>query len=130
VADRLVAKPGTKEYGIPTAKAAWWVTTSSAGAVSRSVFWPVPNVDSKLVAFQRHEALGSEALRKRTFALIDAAFAQRRKMLRSALGSWFESAQISGDGAGGSALAQAALTKAGLPLDCACPAGNGNRVLA
>ena len=91
VADRLAAKPGTKEYGIPSVKAAWWADLSGAGSISRSVFWPVPGVDSKLVSFTRHQPLGDEALRKSVFTLIDAACAQRRKMLRSALSSIYGS---------------------------------------
>ncbi|CAB5121937.1 MAG: 16S rRNA (adenine(1518)-N(6)/adenine(1519)-N(6))-dimethyltransferase RsmA [Actinobacteria bacterium] len=85
VADRLAGRPGTKEYGIPSVKAAWWAEVKGAGSISRSVFWPAPNVDSKLVSFTRRNTPGDEALRKKTFAIIDAAFAQRRKMLRSAL---------------------------------------------
>ena len=85
VADRLAGRPGTKEYGIPSVKAAWWAEVKGAGSISRSVFWPAPNVDSKLVSFTRRSTPGDEALRKKTFAIIDAAFAQRRKMLRSAL---------------------------------------------
>jgi len=91
VADRLAAKPGTKEYGIPSVKAAWWADLHGAGSVSRSIFWPVPGVDSKLVSFTRHQPLGDEALRLKVFTLIDAAFAQRRKMLRSALSSIYGS---------------------------------------
>ena len=91
VADRLAAKPGTKEYGIPSVKAAWWADLHGAGSVSRSIFWPVPGVDSKLVSFTRHQPLGDEALRLKVFSLIDAAFAQRRKMLRSALSSIYGS---------------------------------------
>ncbi len=85
VADRLVAKPNSKTYGSPSVKAAWWADLTSAGTVSRSIFWPVPNVDSSLVRFVRHESAGDEALRKSTFKIIDAAFAQRRKMMRAAL---------------------------------------------
>lgn len=85
VADRLAGRPGTKEYGIPSVKAAWWADVKGAGSISRSVFWPAPNVDSKLVSFTRRSTPGDEVLRKKTFAIIDAAFAQRRKMLRSAL---------------------------------------------
>ena len=91
VADRLAAKPGTKEYGIPSVKAAWWADLHGAGSISRSVFWPIPGVDSKLVSFTRHQPLGDEALRLKVFSLIDAAFAQRRKMLRSALSSIYGS---------------------------------------
>jgi 16S rRNA (adenine1518-N6/adenine1519-N6)-dimethyltransferase len=91
VADRLAANPGTKEYGIPSVKAAWWADLHGAGSISRSVFWPIPGVDSKLVSFTRHQPLGDEALRLRVFTLIDAAFAQRRKMLRSALSSIYGS---------------------------------------
>lgn len=94
VADRLVAKPGTKNYGIPSVKAAWWADMSHAGSVSRSVFWPAPNVDSKLVAFMRHEPLGDEQLRLQVFAAIDSAFSQRRKMLRSALKGWLGSSEV------------------------------------
>ena len=91
VADRLAAKPGTKEYGIPSVKAAWWADLQGAGSISRSVFWPIPGVDSKLVSFTRHQPLGDESLRLKVFTLIDAAFAQRRKMLRSALSSIYGS---------------------------------------
>lgn len=91
VADRLAGSPGTKEYGIPSLKAAWWAEVKAAGSVSRSVFWPAPNVDSKLVSFTRRETPGDERLRKKTFAIIDSAFAQRRKMLRSALSSLYGS---------------------------------------
>ena len=91
VADRLAAKPGTKEYGIPSVKAAWWADLNGAGSISRSIFWPVPGVDSKLVSFTRHQPMGDEALRIKVFTLIDAAFAQRRKMLRSALSSIYGS---------------------------------------
>jgi 16S rRNA (adenine1518-N6/adenine1519-N6)-dimethyltransferase len=91
VADRLAAKPGTKEYGIPSVKAAWWADLQGAGSISRSVFWPIPGVDSKLVSFTRHQPLGDEALRKKVFTLVDAAFAQRRQMLRSALSSIYGS---------------------------------------
>ena len=104
VADRLSAKPGSKEYGIPSVKAAWWADLQGAGSVSRSIFWPVPGVDSKLVAFTRHQPLGDEELRKKVFAIIDAAFAQRRKMLRSALSSIY----------GSSAAAEKILSDAGI----------------
>ena len=91
VADRLAAKPGTKDYGIPSVKAAWWADVKGAGSVSRSVFWPAPNVDSKLVSFTRRQTPGDEELRRKVFTIIDAAFAQRRKMLRSALSSLYGS---------------------------------------
>jgi 16S rRNA (adenine1518-N6/adenine1519-N6)-dimethyltransferase len=104
VADRLAAKPNSKEYGIPSVKAAWWADVTGAGSVSRSIFWPQPNVDSKLVAFVRRETPGDEELRKQVFTIIDLAFAQRRKMLRSALSSLY----------GGSAAAEAHLIAAGI----------------
>jgi 16S rRNA (adenine1518-N6/adenine1519-N6)-dimethyltransferase len=91
VADRLAAKPGTKDYGIPSVKAAWWAEVKGAGSVSRSVFWPAPNVDSKLVSFTRRQTPGDEELRRKVFTIIDAAFAQRRKMLRSALSGLYGS---------------------------------------
>lgn len=86
VGHRLAAEPGSKVYGGPSAKAAWYGSWRIAGTVSRQVFWPVPNVDSVLVGFERDaEEPGDEALRRRTFEIIDAAFGQRRKMLRQAL---------------------------------------------
>ena len=85
VADRLAAKPGNKDYGVPSLKAAWWADLELAGNISRNIFWPVPNVDSKLVYFKRHEPLGDEGIRKTVFSLIDAAFSQRRKMIRSSM---------------------------------------------
>lgn len=91
VADRLAAKPGTKDYGIPSVKAAWWADVKGAGSVSRSVFWPAPNVDSKLVGFTRRPTPGDEELRRKVFTIIDTAFAQRRKMLRSALSGLYGS---------------------------------------
>ena len=104
VAERLVAKADSKQYGSPTVKGNWWADLTWAGSVGRTVFWPVPNVDSALVRFDRHAPLGSEAERLKTFKVIDHAFAKRRKMMRSALSELF----------GGSALAQAALIKAGI----------------
>ena len=85
VAERLSAKPGTKNYGSPSAKAAWWADVELAGSVARSIFWPIPNVDSSLVRFTRHQPPADEATRQLTFSIIDASFAQRRKMLRGAL---------------------------------------------
>lgn len=93
VAERLAAKPGSKIYGVPSVKAAWYADVTLAGNVSRSVFWPVPNVDSGLVKFVRREPPESEATREEVFACIDAAFAQRRKTLRAALAGWAGSAQ-------------------------------------
>lgn len=85
VGERLAASPGSKIYGAPSAKAAWYGDFELAGSVSRQVFWPVPNVDSVLVRFVRHAEPGTEVERAATFALIDAAFQQRRKMLRQSL---------------------------------------------
>ena len=104
VADRLAAKPGGKEYGIPSVKVAWWADVKNVGTVSRSIFWPAPNVDSKLVGFTRRETAGSEESREKVFTIIDAAFAQRRKMLRSALSSLY----------GSSSAAEEILIKAGI----------------
>jgi 16S rRNA (adenine1518-N6/adenine1519-N6)-dimethyltransferase len=104
VADRLAAKPGSKDYGIPSVKVAWWAKMSLAGTVSRSVFWPAPNVDSKLVGFVRHASPADEKLRPIVFAAIDAAFSQRRKMLRSVLKGWL----------GTSATVESVLAKAGI----------------
>jgi 16S rRNA (adenine1518-N6/adenine1519-N6)-dimethyltransferase len=86
VAERLAASPGSKIYGAPSVKAAWYGRWRLTGTVSRQVFWPVPNVDSLLVGFHRDpQPRGSEDERRRTFAIVDAAFQQRRKMLRQAL---------------------------------------------
>ena len=87
VADRLVAPPGSRTYGSPSAKAAWYGRARRAGAIGRSVFWPVPGVDSALVALDRHET-PRPGDRKAVFAVVDAAFAQRRKTLRAALAGW------------------------------------------
>ncbi|RYV50371.1 16S rRNA (adenine(1518)-N(6)/adenine(1519)-N(6))-dimethyltransferase RsmA [Pengzhenrongella frigida] len=87
VADRLAAPPGSRTYGVPSAKAAWYASARRTSTVSRSVFWPVPNVDSALVALERREPPATTASRQEVFAVVDAAFAQRRKMLRSALAS-------------------------------------------
>ena len=78
VAHRLAAGPGSRTYGVPSLKARWWADVSLAGNIGRSVFWPAPNVDSALVALRRREPPASPELRERTFALVDAAFAQRR----------------------------------------------------
>jgi len=85
VGERLAARPGGKVYGGPSAKAAWYADVRLAGSVSRQIFWPVPNVDSVLVRLDRRPEPGSEAERQRTFAIIDTAFGQRRKMLRQSL---------------------------------------------
>ncbi len=85
VADRLVAGPGSKIYGVPSVKMAWYAASSRVGTVSPSVFWPVPNVESGLVAIRRRPPPATTATRAQVFAVVDAAFAQRRKMLRSAL---------------------------------------------
>jgi 16S rRNA (adenine1518-N6/adenine1519-N6)-dimethyltransferase len=107
VADRLAAEPGSKTYGVPSAKLAWFASARRAGPVPRAVFWPVPNVDSGLLAFERREPPPGAA-REDVFAVIDAAFAQRRKALRSALAGW----------AGSAAAAEEALRAAGIsPLE-------------
>ena len=105
VGQRIAADPGSKVYGSPSVKAAWYGHWKTSGMVSRQVFWPVPNVDSILVGFRvRDEPIGTEAERLATFRLVDAAFGQRRKMLRQALAESF----------GSSALASATLEKAGI----------------
>ena len=88
VADRMCAGPGSRVYGAPSVKLAWFATARLAGTVPRTVFWPVPNVDSKLVAFTRHDPPATSASRAQVFAVIDAAFGQRRKTLRAALAGW------------------------------------------
>ena len=104
VAERLAAKPGSKIYGVPSVKAAWYCEVSLAGNVSRSVFWPVPNVDSGLVSLVRRDPPVTIATRAQVFACIDAAFAQRRKTLRAALAGW----------AGSPAAAEGCLRVAGI----------------
>jgi 16S rRNA (adenine1518-N6/adenine1519-N6)-dimethyltransferase len=96
VADRLAAPPGSRTYGVPSVKAAWYAEVSRAGAVGRTVFWPVPNVDSGLVLLRRREPPAG-AQRKAVFAVVDAAFAQRRKTLRAALAGWAGSASAAED---------------------------------
>jgi 16S rRNA (adenine1518-N6/adenine1519-N6)-dimethyltransferase len=104
VAERLAARPGDRAYGAPSAKIAWYADVRRAGAIGRTVFWPVPNVDSGLVALRRRPAPPTKASREDVFAVVDAAFAQRRKTLRAALSSW----------AGSAAAAEAALRSAGV----------------
>ena len=104
VADRLAAMPGSKTYGVPSAKLAWYAAALRAGTVSPTVFWPVPNVESGLVAIERRAQPQTTATREQVFAVVDAAFGQRRKMLRSALAGL----------AGSSAEASAAVAAAGV----------------
>jgi 16S rRNA (adenine1518-N6/adenine1519-N6)-dimethyltransferase len=92
VAERLAAVPGSKAYGVPSVKAAWYAAVRLAGTVPRSVFWPVPNVESGLVLMERRALPDTTASRRDTFSCIDAAFAQRRKTLRAALAGWAGSA--------------------------------------
>ena len=107
VAERLAAEPGSRAYGIPSVKLAWYAAARRAGPVPRSVFWPVPNVDSGLVGFTRRDPppLPAGVGRDEVFGVVDAAFAQRRKTLRAALAGW----------AGSPARAQAVLHAAGIP---------------
>lgn len=104
VADRLAAAPGETAYGAPSAKLAWYADARRAGPVPRAVFWPVPGVDSGLVAFARHDRVWRHISRTEVFAVVDAAFAQRRKSLRAALAGW----------AGSAADAERALRAAGV----------------
>ncbi len=113
VAARLVAPPGSRTYGIPSVKAAWFADARPAGSVGRAAFWPVPRVDSALVALERRDPPPGD--REQVFAVIDAAFAQRRKMLRSALAGV----------AGSSAVAAEALARAGVE-----PTARGERLTA
>ncbi|MGH3413942.1 MAG: 16S rRNA (adenine(1518)-N(6)/adenine(1519)-N(6))-dimethyltransferase RsmA [Marmoricola sp.] len=91
VAERLAAPPGSKVYGVPSVKAAWYADVRRAGSVGRRVFWPEPNVDSGLVAWTRRDPPDTTATRDRVFAVVDAAFSQRRKALRPALRGLFGS---------------------------------------
>ena len=109
VADRMCAPPGSRTYGVPSAKLAWFGTARRAGSVGRAVFWPVPRVDSGLVELVRHAPAEAARLHwtvssRAAFAVVDAAFSQRRKTLRSALAGW----------AGSPAAAETALRAAGV----------------
>jgi 16S rRNA (adenine1518-N6/adenine1519-N6)-dimethyltransferase len=104
VADRLVAPPGSRTYGVPSVKAAWWASLVRSGSVSRQVFWPSPHVDSALVSLTRRDPPVTTATREQVFRVVDAAFAQRRKTLRAALAQW----------AGSPAEAEAVLREAGV----------------
>jgi 16S rRNA (adenine1518-N6/adenine1519-N6)-dimethyltransferase len=104
VADRLAAGPGSKVYGVPSVKAAWFADVRRAGTVGRNVFWPAPNVDSGLVSWTRRDPPATTATREQVFAVVDAAFAHRRKGLRGALREL----------AGSAERATAALEKAGV----------------
>ena len=102
VADRMVAAPGSRIYGVPSVKIAWYAKATKAGMVPRTVFWPVPNIDSALVRLERHEEPVGD--KQQVFKIVDAAFAQRRKTLRAALAATL----------GGPARAEELLTKAGV----------------
>ncbi|MGH3367829.1 MAG: 16S rRNA (adenine(1518)-N(6)/adenine(1519)-N(6))-dimethyltransferase RsmA [Nocardioidaceae bacterium] len=104
VADRLAASPGSRTYGIPSAKAAWFADVRAAGDVGRSVFWPVPNVDSRLLRFDHRPPPETTAARDDVFRVVDAVFAQRRKTMRSTLAAL----------AGSPKAAEVALRAAGL----------------
>jgi len=104
VADRLAAPPGSRTYGVPSVKAAWFAEVRRAGAIGRNVFWPAPNVDSGLVAWTHREPPATTATREQVFTVIDTAFAQRRKMLRASLRGL----------AGSSEAAEATLVAAGV----------------
>jgi 16S rRNA (adenine1518-N6/adenine1519-N6)-dimethyltransferase len=104
VADRMTAPPGSRVYGVPSVKLAWFASARRAGPVPRTVFWPVPNVDSGLVAFTRRPPPEPDVPREEVFAVVDAAFAQRRKTLRAALARW----------AGGPDAAERILREAGV----------------
>ncbi|MEV5611802.1 16S rRNA (adenine(1518)-N(6)/adenine(1519)-N(6))-dimethyltransferase RsmA [Streptomyces sp. NPDC052225] len=105
VADRLAAGPGSRVYGVPSVKANWYAEVKRAGSIGRNVFWPAPNVDSGLVSLvRRSEPIATTASRQEVFAVVDAAFAQRRKTLRAALAGW----------AGSAAAAEEALVAAGV----------------
>lgn len=104
VADRLAAGPGSKTYGVPSVKAAWYSSMRKAGVIGMNVFWPAPKIQSGLVAFTRREPPETTATREQVFAVIDAAFAQRRKTLRAALAGW----------AGGAPEAERCLVAAGV----------------
>ena len=104
VADRIVAPPGSRTYGVPSVKVAWWATATRAGSIPRTVFWPVPNVDSALVRLVRRAAPPVSVDRSEVWAVVDAAFGQRRKSLRGALAGW----------AGSAAAAESALRTAGI----------------
>jgi len=92
VADRICAPPGSRVYGAPSVKVAWFAAARPAGTVPRTVFWPVPNVDSRLVALRRHDPPAVAVGREEVFAVVDAAFGQRRNTLRAALSGWAGSA--------------------------------------
>ncbi|WP_022924493.1 16S rRNA (adenine(1518)-N(6)/adenine(1519)-N(6))-dimethyltransferase RsmA [Serinicoccus marinus] len=104
VAERLAARPGGRVYGVPSVKAAWYADVTGAGRIGRSVFWPAPNVDSGLVRMVRRDPPPVDVTREQVFAVVDAAFAQRRKTLRAALAGW----------AGSAAQAEAYLRAAGV----------------
>jgi 16S rRNA (adenine1518-N6/adenine1519-N6)-dimethyltransferase len=104
VAERLAAGPGSRTYGVPSVKAAWYADVTPAGRIGRTVFWPAPNVDSGLVRMVRRDPPSTPATRQEVFAVVDAAFAQRRKTLRAALAGW----------AGGAPRAEEILRAAGV----------------
>lgn len=104
VGERLAAGPGSKIYGIPSVKARFYGEVTQVATISRQIFWPVPNVDSVLVRIVRHQESPDLAMKQQLFSVVDAAFSQRRKTLRSALSSFL----------GGAAQVDAVLARAGI----------------
>ena len=81
VGERFAAAPGSGAYGVPSVLAQLACDVRVHRAVSRTVFHPVPNVDSVLVVLERRGPAAPPALR----ALVQAAFAHRRKALARSL---------------------------------------------
>lgn len=94
VAERLTAGPGSKIYGVPSVKMAWYAEATLAGTIGTKVFWPAPRITSGLVYFSARKPPETTASRAQVFEVIDVAFAQRRKTLRAALSRWAGSGVI------------------------------------
>ena len=107
VGERFAAAPGTPAYGVPSVLAQLACEVKVLRPVSRTVFRPVPNVDSVLLGLRRRGPGADDGLR----ALVHGAFAHRRKALAGSL------ALAPGAAAGIRERARAALVELGHPAD-------------
>lgn len=125
VAERLAAPPGSRDHGIPSVKLAWWADARVVGLVPPSVFVPRPRVESALLLAERHPPVGGEALRRRAFRLVDAAFGQRRKMLRRSLAGEVPPEAFAATGVDPAARAEQLAARDWARLAAALVGGNG-----
>jgi 16S rRNA (adenine1518-N6/adenine1519-N6)-dimethyltransferase len=125
VGERWCARPGHPLHAGVSVKLALQADAEVALTIPRTVFHPVPNVDSVMVRIRRREGAPTGDRRERLLALVDAAFAQRRKTLRNTLrgvapGEVLAAAAARADadlGARAETLDAAAITRLGDAID-------------